>query len=796
MADPVQQNVSQTTIPDYARPYVENMLGQSAALTDINQNPYQSYDAQRIAGFTPMQAQAFQNVANQQVAGQVGEASNLASTAGMGQLNTVGAAGQYGNLGSAYGNLAAGMAPQAQQYGATGSAIGTTGGMGYGAQGAGYGQTASQAGNQYAQMATNPYATQAYMNPYLQSSLAPQLQMMDIQNAQTQAKNQAQAVGQGAFGGNRQAVLQGQTQFNNNLAKQNLIGQGYNTAFNTAQQAQQFGANLGLQGQQTAIQGANTGLQGVNTAMQGQQLGLSGLQQANQLYGQGMAGAQIGLQGVGAQQAGYAGANQAANTLGQLGQTQFAQEQAITADQQRAGAVQQAQQQQGLDVAYQDFLKQKAYPYQQLSFQSDILRGVPLSQTTDSIYKAAPNVASQAGGLGMTALGVYGMANKAAKGGLMAAKAFKEGGKISYASGGDISMLSTEQLTKLLESPTLKPMERNMIEEQLMLLRRMAMNPESQKIMAPAERSGVASIATNDMVPEKMAGGGIVAFATGDVVNVQNPKLSEGTQDRREEMRARETALYKRLFEDQDPFAESKKQEADIRAQAAESKRSAPWEALTMAGLATMQGSPDPSTRQNFLGNLAYGAEKGMGVYGKRMGEQADANKLLLTQGVEREKSKYARDIGNLNAITTSLGQMDTREIAVMNAKNTAAATSASREYNDFLKATTIYSNALAKEKAALFRANKDKFNFDADNADLDMEARNNVAKTMPKIAQVVGAGAPVSPLDEGQPKPGAKVDTKALMPMPATKDALVVGKSYNTSKGPAKWDGTQFLPI
>ena len=770
---PVQQTVNNTSIPDYAKPYVEKMLGQTAALTDINQNPYESYQGQRIAGFTPMQAQAFQNVANQKVAGQIGEGSNLASTAGRGMLGTVNPAGQYGQLGAGYGSLAAGMAPQAQNYGQ---------------QAVGYGQQASLAGNQYNAMATNPYAVQAYMNPYLQSSLAPQLQMMDIQNAQQQAKNQAQAVGQGAFGGSRQAVMQGQNQFNNALAKQNLIGQGYNTAFNNAQQAQQFGANLGLQGLQTGLQG--------------QQIGLQGLQQAGNLYGQGMTGAQIGLQGIGAQQAGYSGANLAAQNLGQLGQTQFAQQQAITNDMQRAGAVQQAQQQQGLDTQYQDFLKQKNYPYQQLAFQSDMFRGLPLSQAAQSQYAAPPNAASQIGGLGMTALGIYGQSGgfKGAKGGLMDAKAFKEGGKVGYASGGDISMLSTEQLTKLLDNPNLKPMERDMIEEQLMLRRRMAMNPEAGQIMAQG-RSGIGAIGTGDMVPEDIpagAGGGIVAFATGDVVKLQNPKLSEGTQDRREEMRAREAALYKKLFEDTDPFSESKKQEAEIRAQAAEAKRSAPWEALTAAGLATLQGNPDPALRQNFLSNLGYGAEKGMGVYGKRMGEQADVNKLLLQQGVEREKSKYARDIGNLNAITTSLGQMDTRELAMLNAKNAAGANAASREYNDFLKASTIYSNALAKEKSALFRANKDKFNYDQDNADLDAEARANVAKTMPKIAEAVGAGAPVSPVDAPKPeaKPGAKVDAKSLMPMPTTKDALVVGKSYNTSRGPAKWDGKQFIPI
>ena len=52
---PSNQNVTTTSIPEYARPYVEKSLGQAAALTDISQNPYQPYSAQRTAAFTPMQ---------------------------------------------------------------------------------------------------------------------------------------------------------------------------------------------------------------------------------------------------------------------------------------------------------------------------------------------------------------------------------------------------------------------------------------------------------------------------------------------------------------------------------------------------------------------------------------------------------------------------------------------------------------------------------------------------------------------------------------------------------------------
>lgn len=645
---PVVQKVDNTSIPSYAQPYVESMLGQTAALTDINQNPYQNYVGQRIAGFTPMQAQGFQNVANQQVAGQVGEGSDLASASGAGMLGTTTQAGQYGNIGNTYGGMAASMAPQAQQYGATGSAIGTTGGLGYGSQGAGYGAQASQAGNQYAQMATNPYATQAYMNPYLQSSLAPQLEMMDRQNAQTQQKNQAQAVGQGAFGGNRGALVQSQNDFYNNLAKQNLIGQGYNTAFNSAQQAQQFGANLGLQGQQTGIQGAQAGLAGVNAAMQGQQLGLSGLQQAGNLYGQGMTGAQIGLQGVGAQQAGYAGANQAASTLGQLGQTQFGQEQAITSDINKAGAVQQAQQQQGLDVQYQDYLKQKNYPYQQLAFQSDMLRGLPLSQAAQTQYAAAPNTASQAGGLGMSALGIYGMSGGfKAKGG-MVGNSYAKGGQVGYKLGGDIKMMSTQQLTELLDNPSLTPMEVSMVEEQLMLRKRIEGNPEAGKIMAPAERSGIGAISTGDMVPEQMAGGGIIAFAQG------GPNKESYQSFLENQVRG---SIEKQLGDQ--AFAKSDAEKAKLEAAIASRQERSPYEALAMAGLQTMAG-----TSPYALTNLGLGATEGLKSYSKSAGADVTDRQKLLESQIYADKAEDARKSALTGQMQTTLGSLYAKQAA------------------------------------------------------------------------------------------------------------------------------------
>jgi hypothetical protein len=276
---PAQQNVTTTSIPEYARPYVEKSLGQAAALTDISQNPFQSYSGQRIAAFTPLQAQAMQSVSNMQVAPQLTDASNLAYTSGQQGLEAFNRSGQL--------------------QGAS---------LGLGAQ-------ASGVGGQYANMATSPGAVSQYMSPYMQNAVDVQKQEAIRDYQKTMPMLGAQAVRSGAFGGSRQAITEAEAQRNVNQQLANIQATGSQQAYDKAMQSLQFGSNLGLQGLQTGLQGV-----------------------------QGAVGAgQYGLAGTGA-------ATGAAGTLGQLGQTQFGQQTAITDAQMRAGALQQAQEQRGLDM--------------------------------------------------------------------------------------------------------------------------------------------------------------------------------------------------------------------------------------------------------------------------------------------------------------------------------------------------------------------------------------------------------------------------------------------------------------
>jgi hypothetical protein len=771
---PSSQTVTQTSIPEYARPYVETMLGKSAALTDINQNPYQAYGGQRIQGFNENQEKAFANVFGQTPASQLGTATNLAGQAGLGAIGMQGQAGQlgqealgygatgqmyggmgaqqalqraqqtarqagmYGGMGANFGAQAAGMAPQAQQFGQQAADIGL-GGLGYGAMGAGFGgrgvQAAEQgfgAGEQFARQITDPGATRAYMSPYMQNAV-------DFQKSEAirdfnigQQAQRARAVGSGAFGGSRQAIVESEALRNLGTQLGGIQATGTQKAFEDAQRQQQFGAQLGLQGLQAGygglglgMQGAETGLRGLGTAMQGQQAGLQGLGQAGSLYGQGIQGAQAGLQGVGQQLAagqlglqgtaqgmqgagyglqgvqaatgagqlglqGLGQATQAASTLGQLGQTQFGQEQAISAEQQKVGAIQQAQAQQALDLAYQDFLKQRNYPYQQLAFQSDMLRGLPLSQSAQSMYTAPPSMGSQLGGLGMSALGIYGMSGGFKANGGMVGKGYAEGGKVGYATGGDIKMMKTEQLEQMLENPALTPLESDMVEKELMLRRRMEMNPESDQIMA-----GITAIPTGNMVPmEQMAGGGIVAFSKGNKVT---DKFAEYEDMMMADIKRRQQAM-----EGTDPFAAAKAREAQIEARLAKSQETAPYRALAMAGLGTMAG-----TSQYGLTNAALGGIEGLKSYAGSQREVEDANKLLLQQAGEREKSQFARESALLGSQQTALGQMLGRRASAEATAASRAATAANQSNADAVRAQNSFNTLLSNARTELTKRSK-----------------------------------------------------------------------------------------
>jgi len=71
------------------------------------------------------------------------------------------------------------------------------------------------------------------------------------------------------------------------------------------------------------------------------------------------------------------------------------------------GLGQMARDQAGLDIAYEDFLRQQGFPQEQIAFQSSILRGLPIGDAGTATTMQPYNPLQQALGAGISALGLY-----------------------------------------------------------------------------------------------------------------------------------------------------------------------------------------------------------------------------------------------------------------------------------------------------------------------------------------------------------------------------------------------------
>lgn len=226
------------------------------------------------------------------------------------------------------------------------------------------------ASNVGAKQFTDEGVIDSYMNPY-QDAVIDQFRRKaeeDMLNARQ--KNMANAVGRNAFGSSREAVNTaiGDRGYLDRLAKQeaDLFYKGYGQAADIfakdadrAQRADRFNAGFGLEADK-----------------------LNAMTDLNKLS--------------------------AAESLAKTSQGLYSDEMALK------GGVADAQQQMNqanLDLKYDDFLRQQSFPYDQLGFRSNIVQGFapnsPLGTITDSQSK--PSFLQQLAGLGINALGIYGM---------------------------------------------------------------------------------------------------------------------------------------------------------------------------------------------------------------------------------------------------------------------------------------------------------------------------------------------------------------------------------------------------
>jgi hypothetical protein len=318
------------------------MLGQDAETGGLDLGKY-------VAPSTALQGLSYSTAANLSVPEQTATGSDLAASAGAGGLDTADTSLAYGQHG----------------YNA-------------GLNAADFGNTAAKSGAQYAAGMTDSGTVSSFMNPYLDASLQPQLDLLQQQNDITKQKNNSAAAQAGAYGGSRQAVQNALSDQGNALAEANVIGQGYNKAFDTAQGNMGKAADVNLQGLQAGIAGQGAAMQG----------------------------AQAGLAGVGAAQAGYGLAGSQGQNIANIGNTQLGQQQSIAGMQNSYGAQLQALDQQKLNTAISANDYQQKYPWEILGGYANALNGVQVGNV--STFAPSPSPLSQYGGLAASALGAYG----------------------------------------------------------------------------------------------------------------------------------------------------------------------------------------------------------------------------------------------------------------------------------------------------------------------------------------------------------------------------------------------------
>lgn len=234
-----------------------------------------------------------------------------------------------------------------------------------GAQGLGLDPYSQQAAQGLASLSGQTFdqnAAQQYMNPYMQSVVDIQKREAQRQSGIQGTQQASQATQAGAFGGSRDAIMRAERERNLGQQMGDIQAQGSQAAYTNAQNQFNTQRQMGLQGY------AALGSQGQN------------------LYGQ--------------------------NT-GNLG------------IQNQMGTQQQQQMQNLLNVGQQNYTSEMNYPYKQIGFMSDIVRGAPMSGLGSTLYQAQPSALNQVAGLATAGAGIYGAYNKAtgmAKGGATKSK--------------------------------------------------------------------------------------------------------------------------------------------------------------------------------------------------------------------------------------------------------------------------------------------------------------------------------------------------------------------------------------
>lgn len=193
--------------------------------------------------------------------------------------------------------------------------------------------------------AWSPERAAEYMNPYSKNVLDVAANELERRHGIRGKERAGRAVSMGAFGGAQHGVQEAESERNLEQNLSDLYGKGLGAAYESA-----YGQFAGDRGQ--------------------------------------------ALKGAGA----YAGLGEKGAGLG------YADAEAML----RTGGMQRGMEQENLETAYQDFQEQREWPYKQIGYASDILRGTPYSTTTTGQQVVQqPSTLGQIGGLVGAGLGTY-----------------------------------------------------------------------------------------------------------------------------------------------------------------------------------------------------------------------------------------------------------------------------------------------------------------------------------------------------------------------------------------------------
>ena len=220
-----------------------------------------------------------------------------------------------------------------------------------------------------------------FMSPYQQNVTDIAKRQAESQSAQQGEQIAEQAARAGGLGGYREAILQAERQKNLGQRLDDIQTRGSQQAFDRAV------------GQVGAERAADLAGSQFNLSRLGQ---LEGARQAQERL----------------RQSGFDLGNRAAlsraSQLSNLGQQRQADNLARINALRQQGAQQRALRQAGLDMAYQDFLRQQDDTRGQIGFYSSLLRGVPVqANQTVSTMQQQPGLFQSLIGTGLGALGLY-----------------------------------------------------------------------------------------------------------------------------------------------------------------------------------------------------------------------------------------------------------------------------------------------------------------------------------------------------------------------------------------------------